>query len=164
MRFGIARRWPMGAACVLLFGPAVVWAGPWRRAEFLDSSVGLAANRPDVRGVRSDAPEDFPVWDGRVVLRAPRLESAEASALASELDARFRAAFDAAEWNSSFTPAEPLHVVAGATPGLANSDVYSLAGGRDAVVTLNVAGRTPADAAAEAVRGAAVLALHLLAP
>ena len=164
MRFGIAKRWPTGMACILLCGAAAASAAPWRRGEFLDSSVGVSVYRADLRSARNESPDDIPVWEGRALVHAPRLGASEASAFAAEVDARLRSAFGSGDWSVPFTPAEPLHVVATAAAGLAFSDVYSLAGGREPVVALNLSGRAAGDAAAEAVRGAAVFALHRLAP
>ena len=163
MRFGIVKRWPVWAACVL-WAAGSAQAAPWRRAEFLGSSVGVNVFRPDLRSTDAGSPENLAIWDGRAVVRAPGLDPADAAAFAAELDARLRAAFDPGDWKVPFTAAEPLRVLAASAPGLDFSDVFSLAGDRDGVVALNLAGHSFADAAAEAVRGAAVFVLRGLAP
>ena len=163
MRFGIAKRWPAAAVCVL-WASGTALAAPWRRAEFLDSSVGVNVYRPDLRLPQMGASEDVAIWDGKAVVHAPRLDPVDTAAFAAELDARLRAAFDGADWKVPFTAAEPLRVLATATPGLEFSDLFSLGGERDAVVALNLAGHAPAESAAEALRGAAVFVLRSLAP
>jgi hypothetical protein len=55
-------------------------------------------------------------------------------------------------------------VIATAADGPSFSDVFSGAGVRNPVVALNLADRAPGDAAAEAVRGAALVVLRGLAP
>ncbi|HET9794666.1 MAG TPA: hypothetical protein VFS34_09405 [Thermoanaerobaculia bacterium] len=136
-------------------------AAPWRRSAFLGSSVAVPAV---VRVPESGAAADLTIWDGRAVVSGRRLDPAYAAAFASELDARLRAAFDGADWNVPFRSAEPLRVIATAAYGLSFSDVFSASGQGNPVVALNLAGRAPADAAAEAVRGAAVVVLRALAP
>jgi len=159
MRFGIAKPWLTAAVCALgIAGPA--WASPWQRSAFIGSPVGLPAV---ARGFENGSARDLVVWDGRAVVEG-RIPPEDAAAFASELDVRLRAAFDGGAWKVPFRPEEPLRVILTAVAGPSFSEAFSGAGNRNAIVTLNLADHAPADAAAEAVRGAAVFVLKEIAP
>ncbi len=159
MRFGIARPWLTAAVCALgVAGSAS--ASPWQRSAIIGSSVGL----PTIaRGLESGSARGLVIWDGRAVVEG-RLDAGDAAAFASELDARLRAAFDGGGWKVPFRPEEPLRVLVTEADGPSFSDVFSGAGNRNPVMALNLADHSPADAAAETVRGAAVFLLKGLAP
>jgi hypothetical protein len=156
----IAKRWPAVAACVLS-AAGVAQATPWHRESFLNLSVGVNVVRPDFRPSAGDS-ENLTIWDGRVVVRAPRIPAADLAAYAAEADARLRSAFDGTGWSVPFDDSAPLRILVTSSTGLGFSNVSVV--GRDPMIVLNIAGHPSAESAAETTRNVAILVLHAAAP
>ncbi len=157
-------------SAVATFLPSAVSAAPWQRRSLLGSPLTINLRAPDLRSLDASGPADLPLWNGRILLRAPGLSPSELSSIAPAIEARLKGAFDAS-WNVSISQREPIRLMLLSSPGAPLSQVFSLEasedGGspdRDPVVALNVSGQTEAEIAAEALRDVGTFVLRRLAP